>query len=319
MASEPHLNIRFLTNYMKCNFKCPYCIVGSMKNDPNYALFDEAALARITDNIIKIQGRINIRLGVLGEFFLSQALLDAARKLSNAPNVLSVNLITNLSFPYKTYLRKLEGCDASKTALVASFHPTEIRDFNVWFDTALRLNKLLDFAVVFVGYPPLLPAIAKLVAAFTEQGVHTFVQGFVGAFEGRNYPDSYTEHEKALLRSISSSRHDYEYFVEKRRPGLCNAGYKSLFVDLTGNVRPCGMGKRAEHLGNLLQSPELRLFDGPRPCPRSSCLCDTENINAVSFEERYEHTGLNQHRFKYRFAELAKVNPEYDEWSIKYP
>ncbi|WP_027369014.1 hypothetical protein [Desulfocurvibacter africanus] len=319
MSLLPDLNIRFLTNYIKCNYSCPYCIVGSMKGDPRYDVFNENALSRIATHITQIESRINIRLGVLGEFFLSSALVGVAEQLSHAPNIKTLNLITNLSFPFKKYSDDLKNFDQSKLGLVASLHPTEIKDFEAWFDTARRLNELVDFSVALVAYPPLIPTLPTLVSKLGELGIHAFVQGFVGKFNDREYPFSYSAEEQRILRTISTSRHDYAYFVEAKRAGLCNAGHKSVFVDITGQVRPCGMGRGGESLGNFLQSPGLRLYDAPRPCTRKTCFCDTENINTVSFETHYAHTGPNQHKFMYRFAELAAENPEYGEWSIRYP
>jgi MoaA/NifB/PqqE/SkfB family radical SAM enzyme len=319
MPGEGILNVRFLTNYVKCQFHCPYCIAAPMQGDPAAHIFNEQALRTIVGNLVRLPHRINIRLGVLGEFFLSPALIEAARQLTRAENTASVNCITNLGFSAGFYRKALSGWDLSKVGMVASLHPTEVRRLDAWLDTARELDRALDFAVTLVGYPPLLPGLPALVDRLRGLGLSTFIQGFVGDYQGRSYPFAYTQAERELLRRVSSSRHDYAYFIEATRPGLCHAGQTGIFVDMTGQVRPCGMGARPEVLGNLLAGPELALFPGPRPCPRQTCLCDTENINTASFAQFYEHTGPNQHKFRYRFADLAATRPECDEWRVRYP
>jgi hypothetical protein len=73
-----------------------------------------------------------------------------------------------------------------------------------------------------------------------------------------------------------------------------------------------------EPIGNLLTGEPLRLYEGPRPCTASTCRCDTENENTVQFEQFYERTGKNQHRYRYRFEELARGIPDWDEWKVAY-
>ena len=106
--------------------------------------------------------------------------------------------------------------------------------------------------------------------------------------------------------------------LNQKRPGLCNAGFKYLYVDPFGVVTPCGGADHGRVLGDLTRSPDVELLRGPRPCPATSCQCDTENLNTLAFEEHYRRIGKNQHRFRYRFAEEASARPWMDEWAIPY-
>ena len=114
------------------------------------------------------------------------------------------------------------------------------------------------------------------------------------------------------------SRHDYEFLVALKKPGMCYAGFHSFYVREDGSVFPCGMGHYSESIGNLALSPELRMNDRPRPCPFQNCQCDTENMNTSVFHEHYRFTHINQHKYIYRFSEEAKKNPALDEWRINY-
>ena len=114
------------------------------------------------------------------------------------------------------------------------------------------------------------------------------------------------------------SRHDVEYLLNLKKPGLCKAGSKSLFVNPMGEVFPCGMGPYPEPLGNLAESSDIELLGGPRICPFDTCQCDTENVNTVQFEEHYEFSAINQHKYSYRFLEDGAHGPARDEWAIEY-
>ena len=179
---------------------------------------------------------MNIRIGVAGEFFLSQELIHGGRLLSTSKNIKRLNLITNLSFDYLKYIGYLKGYNHEKIAIVASYHPTQIKDKRRWLHTALQINQRFEFAVVLVAYPPLLRELLELVNELKQEGIEVFVQGYVGQYNDQQYPHSYTIEEKSLLKTIMYSRHDYEFFINCRKPGLCNAGYKSLFVNKEGDV-----------------------------------------------------------------------------------
>ncbi|MEM7019907.1 MAG: hypothetical protein AAF512_21535, partial [Pseudomonadota bacterium] len=183
---------------------------------------------------------------------------------------------------------------------------------------AVYMNEHYDFSIIMVAWPPLMAELKERKAAFEAAGLEVFVQAFMGMHEDKMYPQSYTDEDKALLRQVFYSRHDYEFLVEHKRPGLCNAGHLSFHVDEMGIVTPCGEGQYNYILGDLSKSPELNLADGPLPCPFQTCGCDTENMNTVIFHNHYKRDGINQHTYKYRFLEEAKENPALGEWRISY-
>jgi MoaA/NifB/PqqE/SkfB family radical SAM enzyme len=319
---EKHFNqdvirIRFLTEYPVCNYSCEYCVVGQYNKSELKHNFNVEQYLKIIDAIIQLPFSISIRVGVCGEFFLSKDLIEGGRLLSNARNIKHLNLITNLSFDYKRYTELLKGYNHQKIAIVASYHPTQIRDKRKWLDTALQINKEFDFAVILVAYPPLLRELPLLVNELKQAGLEVFIQGFIGNYDNKQYPYSYTAEEKTFLKEIMYSRHDYEFFINCKKPGLCNAGYKSLYINKDGEVFSCGMGKGMK-LGNLLKSTEIYFFNSPRPCTHETCLCDTEYINTLIFEQHYFLTGINQHKYSYKFRQLSKYIKELDEWEIAY-
>jgi len=314
---EDIVNVRFFTGYDMCNYSCEYCIAGQNNKTRLNPNFNAARYLEIIKVLATLPFSMNIRIGVTGEYFLSHDLIEGGRFLSNAENVKHVNLITNLSFDYQKYTEFLAGYDHKKIAIVASYHPTQIKNKSKWIRTAQQMNQVFDFAVVLVAYPPLLKELPDFVNELKQEGIEVFVQGYIGQYHDQQYPDSYTIEEKSMLRKIMYSRHDYEFFINSRRPGLCNAGFKSIYVNEEGVVYSCGMGKGLK-LGNLLESSEIYFFDGPRPCIHASCLCDTENVNTLVFEHHYKIKGINQHKYTYKFKNLSERIRELDEWEIVY-
>ncbi len=225
-------------------------------------------------------------------------MIDGARDLSHSPNIEGVNLITNLSYSEERYRAWFADFDRSKIALVASFHPTEVRDKRSWLETALALAGETDLSVCMVAHPERLEDLSQTVPTFRAKGLTVFVQAFIGVYRGRFYPEAYSEQERGLLRPFFYSRHDWEFLLVGKRPGLCNAGFSSVYVDMTGTVRICGMKINGPlPVGNLLNGEPLQLYDGPRPCTTQDCRGDTENMTTVQLPQFYEMTGLNQHPY----------------------
>lgn len=313
------VNVRFYTDYPVCNYSCAYCIAGhGNKNGRPESSWDSLRYDAIIDNLCQLDFRINIRIGVGGEFFISKQLVDGARRLGMSENVFSLNLITNLSLSTAQYLKILDGIPAEKIALVASYHPTEVRDRERWLDTAVALSNRYDFSTISVAYPPIIRDLEAIKAMFDAAKVAHFVQPYIGEYEGRHYPQAYTEEERRIIRQTIYSRHDYEFLLNLKRPGLCNAGFKFLYVHSNGVVTPCGGANHQQVLGDLSISPEINFRSGPSPCPGNRCQCDTENVNTVIFENHYRWENKNQHRFVYRFAQEATQYPWMDEWEIPY-
>src|SRR5215472_2218502 len=104
------LNIRYYTDFPTCNLRCSYCIAGhGDKYAKPQSQWNEQRFLTIVDNIGKLPFDVNVRFGVGGEFFVSRTLVDAARLLSHRPNIVSLNLITNLTLSLKQYEKLFSG------------------------------------------------------------------------------------------------------------------------------------------------------------------------------------------------------------------
>jgi MoaA/NifB/PqqE/SkfB family radical SAM enzyme len=317
-AARRPLNIRYMTAYPTCNLRCNYCIAGHGDKHPKpQSQWDEQRFLTIIDNIGKLPYDIDIRLGVEGEFFVSRTLVDGARQLSHCNNIVSLNLITNLTFSLMQYDTLFAGYRLDKVAVVASFHPTEIKDHEAWFDKAAEFNRRFDFAVCLIAFPDLLQGMATTKRKLEGRGVQVFVQPYIGEHRGKYYPQDYSDEERAILQREMYSRHDYEFQLNLKRPGLCHAGHTAIFVSPQGKVFPCGK-EYPEPLGDLSQSPDLLLGDSPTPCRFQTCQCPTENYNTVVFESYYKRSGNNQHKYEYRFQDLAQKDERFGEWNVQY-
>ncbi len=257
------------------------------------AVWDQQAYDRIIDRFAELPYALDVRIGVGGETFVNRSVVDGARRLSHHDNTVAVNLITNLSFDYSRIQALLDGFDLSRVAVVASYHPTQIRDVRQWLDTAARLQTEVDLAVVLVAWPPLLSSLRATRQRLLDAGLDVFIQAFQGWHAGRKYPEAYSAAERRLLRELFYSPYDFDYMVELKKPGLCYAGVDYVYVDIRGDVYRCGTYQKL--IGNVFDG--FQLDRTPQPCPGDQCWCDTENLNTKEFRDHYRLVGLNQHKY----------------------
>lgn len=262
--------------------------------------WDPGKYLKVIERFGDLPFRVNVRIGVGGETFINKTVVEGARRLSNQSNTDTVNLISNLSFKYFQYQKIFRGFDLSKVALVCSFHPTEIKDIDSWIDTAEAVNKDVDLAIVLVAWPPLMDQLQANKHRLEDRGLEVFVQAFHGWHDEKKFPESYSDEERQLLRSVFYSQHDYDHMVDLKQPGDCYAGVDYMYVDINGNVSRCGTYKTP--IGNIFS--DVRLLEKPSPCPGTECWCDTENLNTVEFRQMYELLGKNQHKYRLRSAEV---------------
>lgn len=159
-----------------------------------------------------------------------------------------------------------------------------------------------------VAYPPSIDHICQMKKKLDDSGIRSFIHGYIGELDGKKYPMDYNHQEKAKIKSISSSKVDYLYFIEVLKPGLCHAGHNYIFVNANGLVIRCGnYTNKPKQLGDLSKSSALMLFDMPQPCPYPYCLCSTDYVNTALFHKYYTQPTKNQAIYKFRFDGV-------DEW-----
>ncbi|MCO8124534.1 hypothetical protein NHH03_22535 [Stieleria sp. TO1_6] len=278
--------------------------LASAQAPPEVAEWSEEKYLRVIDRFAELPFRMDVRIGVGGETFINKTVVEGARRLSNHDNTFAVNLISNLSFSFAQYQKIFQGFDLSRVALVCSFHPTEIKDVDKWIETAVQINQIVDLAIVLVAWPPLMAELRANKARMEAVGLEVFVQAFHGWHDQEKYPEAYSDDDRALLRDVFYSQHDFDHMVDLKQPGKCYAGVDYVYVDINGNVSRCGTYKTP--IGNVFK--QLNLLQRPAACPGTECWCDTENLNTVEFRENYQLVGLNQHKYVRRQPSPATID-----------
>jgi MoaA/NifB/PqqE/SkfB family radical SAM enzyme len=277
-----------LTN--RCNFFCEYChpqirYVLNKKhlNEPEAELvvrrFDETGHTCL----VHMSG---------GEPFLFPGFVDLCAGLTRR-HYISIN--TNLASPeVAEFARRVDPTKVAK--IIAAVHIPERQRLGLELvryanDYRILRGAGFDVDALYVLYPPLLGRLTDDLGALKELGVdHVRAKVFKGVFEGRRYPESYTEDERAHILANSG-----EYVFNKPymdgllsfRGRRCTAGVTSFKVTVTGEVRRCASVPTG--YGNLYDGT-FQPSDEPQPCPARRILVLSQCLAYVIGSPDDQHT-----------------------------
>ena len=238
--------------------RCAYCS-NRIRQSAEIPLLDIPSLLKTLNSTNKTY-RICFTGG--GEPLLVNNIVDACIEISKKHFVsLHTNLTTSRIAEFS------DKIDPERVIfIIASLHIKELERLNL-LDTYLYNFHLLrnnGFTIVpsVVAYPPLLDEIGRYKEFFKERELNLHFDLFQGVYNGKKYPDSYTEEEMSILglniKEIG--------FVNQKRQ-LCNAGYNAGIINPKGNVFQCG--KMRKPMGNIYKKIEFN--DNLIRCPFNTC------------------------------------------------
>jgi MoaA/NifB/PqqE/SkfB family radical SAM enzyme len=230
-----------LTN--RCNFFCEYCH-PQIRYVLNKKHLDEPSAELVVRRFEELERTSLVHMSG-GEPFLFPDFVELCAGLTRR-NWISIN--TNLASPelVAEFAAKVDPARVAK--IVAALHVPERARLGLPLETyaeSFRILRAAGFDVVslYVLYPPLLSRLREDLDTLTELGVEPLrAKVFKGVYEGRRYPEGYTDEERELVLANSG-----EYVFNKPYldgmlafpDQLCTAGMTSFKVTVTGEVRRC--------------------------------------------------------------------------------
>jgi MoaA/NifB/PqqE/SkfB family radical SAM enzyme len=290
MSTE--INLELLSRYENrlvwnvnqlCNFRCAYCFFSPEvlgKENEAVGKYSIEHICRSFDET----GRQWLVMISGGEPFLYKDLVPLLKLLTRNHHI---QLTTNLSRP--SVYDFADGIDPSRVMIIcASFHPLErelrgTRSIQDFIDKYLYLKER-GFLIVasYVAHPPLFARIREDFERLQAAGVDdTTILTFRGEYEGKSYPQSYTDEQLKLITELAVD-HDLESEISRGlyyRGTPCVAGSKYFQMNPDGSLHRC-CSILADH-GNLFEGT-ARFEDGPTPCTVELCQDASLGVSAVN-------------------------------------
>lgn len=254
-----------LTN--RCNFYCDYCH-PQIRYVLNRKHLDEPSPELVVRRFDEL-GKVCLVHMSGGEPFMFPGFVDLCVGLTRR-HFISIN--TNLaSTDVQDFAVHVPPDRVAK--IVAAIHMPERERLGHELDDYARNYLTLrsagfDTTALYVLYPPLLGRLGQDLERLKELGVdHVRAKVFKGVYEGRRYPEGYTDQEKALILANSGEyvfNRPYMDGMMSFRGQACTAGASSFKVTVTGDVRRCASVPTS--YGNLYDGI-FRPASDAAPCP----------------------------------------------------
>ncbi len=262
--------------HYKCNFRCPYCWFYTGWADAarqNVYLSPEEWMVH-WERIYRKYGCVHIEI-TGGEPFIYPNFIKLVKLLSA---IHTVKVTTNISGDVESFAREI---NPERVNMDFNYHPLFIE-----LDTLIRKVLILKRAgfkggVCYLAYPPQMKLIDSVRRRIEEAGINFALAAFWGEYQGKKYPESYTEQEREDMKPFLGdiNRVIYHLNAESPRGKLCKAGYRYAGIHANGDVVRCGpLADRI--IGNIMDE-NFKLLDKPTPCEADSCPCN-EYVNLLT-------------------------------------
>ncbi|MFA5637136.1 MAG: hypothetical protein WC977_14670 [Anaerovoracaceae bacterium] len=251
-----------------CRMQCPYCLSGA---------HTRAGLPRVrpySDEVVVAAWR-QVAENV-GPCMLAVNGLEPTTELRLLGEVCAqhyATIITNL----QCCLRKFRAAlDPERVEVHPSFHAHGWRSLDTFLARIYRLRAdgYRVPLVAIVAYPPYIPRLAEWAARLEAEGIWPNIVAMRNAtYQGREYPEGYTDDEREALSRWCSFE---SVHAPVPREIMCRAGIDACCVWFDGRVTRCGsMAASAadDDMGNLYEDGHIRWLTEERPCPIGYCPC----------------------------------------------
>jgi MoaA/NifB/PqqE/SkfB family radical SAM enzyme len=270
-----------------CNYRCEYCFFakkwGEMAKENRYPGLD--VWKHIWDDVYKRYGSAHIHISG-GEPFTYPSFIELVEYLTQS---YTVEFDTNLSFDVEEFISKITP---GKVKFATAFHPNFV-SLKEYLEKVLKLKKSgFDIGINYVSYPLQLKRMKEYKTVFEQHQISFTIMPFRGEFEGKAYPQGYSEEEKELIiecdsnLTISSKMIGWYGKDKLSRKGLvCRMGQMYTKIHPNGDAFRCCFINDKGKLGNLIDGT-FRLWDEPKLCEYPECPCWTAMV--IGLEEQWQ-------------------------------
>jgi len=255
----------------ECNYKCTYCHAPKhwKQGVPETVYPGLDRWIKIWNEIYEKYGECEFVISG-GEPFVYPDFIKLATEMSK---IHILEFCTNLFVEVEEIIRSMSP---KRVRIGTSFHP-EFAEIDEFVKKLKFLqNNGFEVWVNIVPWPPMLNDVIKYKGVFESEGIKVILQPFIGEYEGRQYPQGYTEEEKKLLGIFQDEANvktvEFKTTDESKKKGkLCRMGQNYAFIHPNGDVERCCRDHSLK-LGNIVDGT-FKLLDKPMFCQAEECNC----------------------------------------------
>ncbi|MBN1823108.1 MAG: radical SAM protein [Endomicrobiales bacterium] len=252
--------------HYKCNFRCPFCwFYGKWEEMGKHNVYPGInKLSEVWDRMYDLYGECQISI-TGGEPSIYP---DFVRLIENLSKKHIVKITSQLSCAVDDICEKI---NPERVFFDINFHPLEAKSGELIEKIRKLKNKGFRGGVCYLAYPPQMKDILKYRDEFERNGITFALAAFWGEYEGKKYPESYTEREREAIKPFLGDMNRVSHHLEgkKTKGRLCRAGCHYASIKADGTVTRCGPLSH-KPIGNIFDK-DFRLMEAPSPCEADVC------------------------------------------------
>jgi len=282
-------------NQTECNLDCEYCFRYLAKSSSNRVNIPrERQIKKVHSKILEVDmPRLMAILDDTGktfcvalggtEPFLFSNIIEFFVEITKKHILhISSNMISE---KWDDFLEKINP--KKVRTILASAHVKELQKRNLldkYISNVLACKQRgFNVCAMQVAYPPLLNKVEEYKDVFRKKNIDLKFGDFRGIYNGKLYPDFYTDEEFRIFGLNPAVRKRCQ-----QKGKLCNAGYNVIAVGQNGYVYPCGHAMHFPNyegyrMGNIYTKFEFK--KKMIHCPAEACICPVKHINPRLFEQ----------------------------------
>jgi MoaA/NifB/PqqE/SkfB family radical SAM enzyme len=252
-----------------CNFHCIYCYGGLHKTGIHHWNGD---IGKWTKAFERLNRDIYFQLGY-GESMISKGFYEVLDMIGAHENW-ETSIVTNLSLSPQRLIESKLGRDR-RVYVHASFHPLGGGDWDKFTKHLLMLQEAeIPTIVMYLFYPPQVELWKGYWRWLDAHNFRTCVRRWIGRYEGKKYPESYSPEVKAFFKGFHQPK-TFRYGFQLKHTFLheCTAAMDMILVHYDGEVSYCA-DLAHRHLGNVFD-PNFKLRSKPMRCSSRICGCES--------------------------------------------
>ena len=245
-----------------CNYKCEYCYVSS---DVNVGHHFRGNIDGFHHAFKDTFGNRKIVFYLpFGEPMAGRGFYDVLDMIAEEPNWTG-HITSNLSLPLDK-LVKMKLVKDGRLNINGSFHPTQVSVDEFLTKLLFLREHGIECPVVFVMYPTFIKDFEGYFEAFNRHHFLVHVRRFRGWYDGRFYPEAYTNDERKYIARYCDDA-TIKYMLNDSsinlKGKLSYEGMHYVLTDETGNVYP-SPDNTDKYLGNVFKG-DVKLYTEPQP------------------------------------------------------
>lgn len=264
MKQKPCIDFQITRN---CNYRCTYCSQSKKFEEQKFQDASDETIQALLKLLKTLDKTWEVTISG-GEPLMHPKFFELLSKIKEIN--LKVSIISNFSFPLKSYKKAADILGENLVLLFASFHSTQVKDVDEFLEKASEFNKYKHPSSKFTVGSVLTDDNVEILKEVSQKLQQNDIKFVLQHMRIKNEFVKYSD----AAEEFAKTNHPQKNSSFKTFGKICSAGCRFLFVYEDGSAYRCYSSRliKKHILGNI-KDKNFKLYSCPIPCLLPKCTC----------------------------------------------